>query len=234
MKSWWAGHVARMDEMRGAQRILKGRNHLETHLRRKKRRWKLELVLYFRRRIVDAKNCQLRWPLQVDTWEGGEDLKTIAHREREPNPFLVLCDVKQVQAAEVAQRRTAMSSKCFQLYYTCSDRLFAIMLLLSRSILFSLLLWRFRSSQLFCVHCTEEWSLGFMLCRRYWLDLNGQHHSPVATPQHSRAIEPQPVPAGNDMRCVSGWDTPIAWSVRHCTGSPTSSGSMAYGKLEER
>jgi hypothetical protein len=28
----------------------------------------------------------------------------------------------------VAQRRTAVSSKCFQLYYTCSDRLFAILL----------------------------------------------------------------------------------------------------------
>jgi hypothetical protein len=36
--------------------------------------------------------------------------------------------VKQVQAAEVSQRRTAVSSKCFQLYYTCSDRLLAIAL----------------------------------------------------------------------------------------------------------
>jgi hypothetical protein len=47
------------------------------------------------------------------------DRKTTAHREREQNPFLVrvLYDVKQVQAAEVSQRRTAVSSKCFQLYY---------------------------------------------------------------------------------------------------------------------
>jgi len=51
---------------------------------------------------------------------GREDRKAIAYKEREPNPFLVLYDVKQVQAAEVAQRRTAVSSKCFQLYYTCS------------------------------------------------------------------------------------------------------------------
>jgi hypothetical protein len=29
-------------------------------------------------------NYELRWPLQVDTWEGGEDRKKIAHREREP------------------------------------------------------------------------------------------------------------------------------------------------------
>jgi hypothetical protein len=29
--------------------------------------------------------------------------------------------MKQVQAAEVSQRRTAVSSKCFKLYYTCSD-----------------------------------------------------------------------------------------------------------------
>jgi hypothetical protein len=35
---------------------------------------------------------------------------TIAHREREHSP---LYDVKQVQAAEVSQRRTAVSSKCF-------------------------------------------------------------------------------------------------------------------------
>jgi hypothetical protein len=33
-----------------------------------------------------------------------------------------------VQAAEVSQRRTAVSSKCFQLYYTCSDRLLAVAL----------------------------------------------------------------------------------------------------------
>jgi hypothetical protein len=43
--------------------------------------------------------------------------------ERDHNLFPVLYDVKQVQAAEVSQRRTAVSSKCFQLYYTCSDRL---------------------------------------------------------------------------------------------------------------
>jgi hypothetical protein len=43
----------------------------------------------------------------------------MAQREREHNPFLVLYDMKQVQAAEVSQRRTAVSSKCFQLYYTC-------------------------------------------------------------------------------------------------------------------
>jgi hypothetical protein len=41
-------------------------------------------------------NCELRWPLQVDTWEGGEDRKAIAYEGREPNPFLVLYDVKQL------------------------------------------------------------------------------------------------------------------------------------------
>jgi hypothetical protein len=34
-------------------------------------------------------------------WEAGGDSKTIAQREREHNPFLVLYDEKQVQAAEV-------------------------------------------------------------------------------------------------------------------------------------
>jgi hypothetical protein len=57
-----------------------------------------------------------------------------------------------VQAAEVSQRRTAVSSKCFQLYYTCSDRLLAIALPPYSFHLFPLLLWRFLSSQLFCVH----------------------------------------------------------------------------------
>jgi hypothetical protein len=38
----------------------------------------------------------------------------IAHREREPNHFLVLYDVTQVQAAEVAQQRIAVNNKCFQ------------------------------------------------------------------------------------------------------------------------
>jgi hypothetical protein len=41
-------------------------------------------------------NCELRWPLQVDTWEGGENLKAIAHGERETIPFLVLYEVKQL------------------------------------------------------------------------------------------------------------------------------------------
>jgi hypothetical protein len=73
-------------------------------------------------------NCELHSPLELDTWEAGEDRKTIAHREREHNHFLILYDVKQVQTAEVSQRRTAVSSKCFQLYYTCSDTLLTVAL----------------------------------------------------------------------------------------------------------
>jgi hypothetical protein len=46
---------------------------------------------------VDAKNnCELHWPLEVDTWEAGGHQKTIAQREREHNHFLVLYDVKQL------------------------------------------------------------------------------------------------------------------------------------------
>jgi hypothetical protein len=41
-------------------------------------------------------NYELRWQLEVDTWEGAEDRKAIAHEEREPNHFLVLYDVKQL------------------------------------------------------------------------------------------------------------------------------------------
>jgi hypothetical protein len=59
--------------------------------------------------------------------------------------------VKQVQTAEVGQR-TAVSSKCFQLYYTRSDRHFATVLPPYPFHLFPRLLWRFPSSQLFCVH----------------------------------------------------------------------------------
>jgi hypothetical protein len=72
-------------------------------------------------------NCELHRPLQVDTWEEGEDRKTIAQRERKHNHFCVLYDVKQVQAA-VESQRTAVSSKCFKIYYTCSDRLLTIAL----------------------------------------------------------------------------------------------------------
>jgi hypothetical protein len=64
----------------------------------------------------------------LDTWEAGGDRKTIAQRERKQNHFLVLYDVTQVQAAEESQRRTAVGSTCFQLYYTCSDRLLTIAL----------------------------------------------------------------------------------------------------------
>jgi hypothetical protein len=57
-----------------------------------------------------------------------------------------------VQAVEVAQRRTAVSSKCFNVFsYTIHAQTdFALAL----SIFFPLLLWRFPSSQLFCVHYT--------------------------------------------------------------------------------
>jgi hypothetical protein len=54
-------------------------------------------------------------------WEEREDGKTTAQREREHNAFLVLHDVKQVQAAEVSQRRTAVGSKCFQFTVHAQD-----------------------------------------------------------------------------------------------------------------
>jgi hypothetical protein len=41
-------------------------------------------------------NCEFHWSLEVDTREGGGERKTIAHTEREHNPFLVLYDVKQM------------------------------------------------------------------------------------------------------------------------------------------
>jgi hypothetical protein len=58
----------------------------------------------------------------------------------------------EVQAAEVAQRRTAVSSKCFQLHYTCWQTLRRRASPLPFPSFFPLLLWRFPSSQLFCVH----------------------------------------------------------------------------------
>jgi hypothetical protein len=45
---------------------------------------------------VGEPNCELHWPLELDTWEAGGDRKTIAQRERKHNPFLVLYDVKQL------------------------------------------------------------------------------------------------------------------------------------------
>jgi hypothetical protein len=66
-----------------------------------------------------------------------------------------------------------LSSKCFQLYYTCSD-CWQSRSPLALSIFFPLLLWRFLSSQLFCVHYNwiHKSSLivdGRLSCQlRYW------------------------------------------------------------------
>jgi hypothetical protein len=57
--------------------------------------------------------CELRWPLQVATWEGGGRPQGDSTLGERTQSFLVLYDVKQVQAAEVSQRRTAVSSKFF-------------------------------------------------------------------------------------------------------------------------
>jgi hypothetical protein len=90
-------------------------------------------------------------------WEGGEDRKAIAHEEREPNPFLALYDVKtgsgcrssvkggQFWAVNVFSYTTHAQTDSWP----------------SRSPpcpfhLFPLLLWRFPSSQLFCVHYTDQ------------------------------------------------------------------------------
>jgi hypothetical protein len=69
-----------------------------------------------------------------------------------------------VQTAEVAQWRTAVSSKCFQLYYTCSDTLFAVVLPPCPFHLFPLLLWRFPSSRLFYVHYSLPVTCTSFLC----------------------------------------------------------------------
>jgi hypothetical protein len=65
----------------------------------------------------------------------------IAHEKGEHIPFLVSHYVKQVQAADVSQRRTAVSSNVFNYtYYTCSDRLLTIALPLALSVFFPHLL----------------------------------------------------------------------------------------------
>jgi hypothetical protein len=110
-------------------------------------------------------NCELRWPLQVDMSEGGEDRKTIAQTERERSPFLVLYDVKvrfrpqkyrnggQLWAVNVfsytihAQTDSSPSCSTLALY-----------------ILFLLLLWRSPSWKLFWVHCTCSCNTGLMAC----------------------------------------------------------------------
>jgi hypothetical protein len=114
-------------------------------------------------------NCELRWPLQVDTWEAGEDRKAIAH-ERENTIISLYYTMwnNYVQAAEVSQRRTAVSSKCFQLYYTCSDRLLTIALPSCSFHLSPLLLWRFPSSRLFCVQYILSCRRGFRTLTTLW------------------------------------------------------------------
>jgi hypothetical protein len=78
-------------------------------------------------------------------------------RERTKSfPSSIRCENSCFQAAEVSQRRTAVSSKCFQLCYTCSDRLLVIALPPYPFHLFPLLLWRFPTSQLVCVHYSNK------------------------------------------------------------------------------
>jgi hypothetical protein len=56
-----------------------------------------ETVLFKARYIYwTQNNCELHWPFQVYTQEGGEDRKAIARKEKETNPFLVLYNVKQL------------------------------------------------------------------------------------------------------------------------------------------
>jgi hypothetical protein len=61
------------------------------------------------------KNCDLRRPLEVDTWEAAGDRKMIAHRgterEREYNAFIVLYDVKQLGSG---YRSIATEDSCEQ------------------------------------------------------------------------------------------------------------------------
>jgi hypothetical protein len=87
--------------------------------------------------------------------------------QRDSNPFLVLYNVKQVQAAEVSQRRTAVSSKCFQLNYTCSDRLLAITLPSCSFHLFSSLTVMFPKLSVICVHYVWQllWNTGLCAIR---------------------------------------------------------------------
>jgi hypothetical protein len=70
--------------------------------------WSMVVVFYW-----TQNNSELHWPLEVYTWEARRDRKTIAQRERKHNHLLILNDVKQVQAAEVSQRRTAVRVNVF-------------------------------------------------------------------------------------------------------------------------
>jgi hypothetical protein len=59
------------------------------------RQWYDLSVSHCQRYMSGSSNYSGR-KITASFWEGGEDRKTIARREREPSPFLVLYDVKQL------------------------------------------------------------------------------------------------------------------------------------------
>jgi hypothetical protein len=69
-----------------------------------------------------------------------------------------------VQAAEVSQRRTVVSSKCFSYTIHAQTDSWPSRSPLLFPYFFFLLLWRFPSSQLFCVHYTDVWPCVSMFC----------------------------------------------------------------------
>jgi hypothetical protein len=87
------------------------------------------------------------------TWEAGRDRKTIAHRKREHNPFLVLYDVKQVQKYRNGGQLWVVNVFSYTIH--AQTGCWPTRSPLTLSIFFPLLLWRFLSSQLFCVHYTK-------------------------------------------------------------------------------
>jgi hypothetical protein len=94
-------------------------------------------------------NCGLHWPLEVDTWEAGGDRKTIAQ-----NTILSLYYTMWNSFSLQKYRNGGQLWVVNVFSYTihAQTHCWKSRSPLALSIFFSLLLWRFLSSQLFCVY----------------------------------------------------------------------------------
>jgi hypothetical protein len=105
-------------------------------------------------------NCELHWPLELDTWEAGGDRKTIAHRERTQSfPCIIRCETVRFRLQKYRNGGQLWAVNGFSYTIHAQTDCWQSRSPLALYIFFPLLLWRFRSFPLFCVHytCAFNW-----------------------------------------------------------------------------
>jgi hypothetical protein len=100
-------------------------------------------------------NCELRWPLQIDTWEGWGDRKTIAHRESTQSfPCIIRCETFRFRLQKYRNGGQLWAVNVFSYTIHAQTDCWPSRSPLALSIFFPPLTVTFPNSQLFCVHYT--------------------------------------------------------------------------------